>query len=214
MINRKYNVEAGQVYGEWCVIDPSVKHIGYLRHALCRCSCGTEKPIRPEKLVNGSSMSCGCKRNENLITHGMTSKYKRKSSRVYWIWNSMLQRCTNNNNKGYINYGGRGITVCDRWLKFENFHKDMGDKPKNMTLERKDNEKGYSHENCYWANRGVQNRNKRNNHNITVDGETKCITEWGRSIGLSHTTIIARINNGWPESLAVTLPKGSRCPGQ
>jgi len=84
-----------------------------------------------------------------------------KNQKLYWIWASMIQRCTNPKNKAYKNYGNRGIFVCDSWLKFSNFISDMGDKPENYTLERIDNLQGYSKENCKWVSRLQNNNNKR-----------------------------------------------------
>jgi len=77
------------------------------------------------------------------------------------VWCSMMQRCNNPNNKGYVNYGARGVTVCERWRKFDNFYADMGDPPKGLSLERKNNDNGYSKSNCIWADRSTQNRNRR-----------------------------------------------------
>lgn len=199
----------GQQFGSWIV-----KAIPSYTKAWCICVCGCEKLVRQERLRNGTSKSCGCQRLANLITHGRTTKEFRASSHEYWIWNSMLDRCFNKNNRGYNNYGGRGITVCERWLKFENFYSDMGTKPPGKSIERRDNNLGYFPDNCYWATRHEQAKNTRRNRMITVDGVTKCISEWARELGISHSAIILRIKYGWSEKLAVTTPKNGKYGGK
>ena len=177
-------------------------------YALCTCKCGTQKPVRVDKLAKEESKSCGCARDEALTTHGFTTSSKGGNSREYAIWNSMKQRCLNKNNKQYPEYGGRGITVCSRWKdSFEKFYADMGKRPfKGASLERLDNNKGYSPDNCKWANRDTQNNNKRNNRPITLNGVTKNLGQWASEFGVSHSTIIHRIKAGWDIERAITQP--------
>jgi len=137
------------------------KHGNYLW--LCKCDCGNEKIIPGNKIRNGNNKACGCLSKEGLklgslanITHGQTH------APIYNIWNGMNQRCGNPNNTSYKNYGGRGIKVCKRWLKFENFYKDVGDPPKGKSLDRINNNEGYFPNNWRWATRKQQNNNKRN----------------------------------------------------
>jgi len=119
----------------------------------------------------------------------------------------MKQRCNNPNFKYYSDYGGRGIKVCDRWLKFENFLADMGERPDGRTIERIDNDKGYSIENCRWATRIENANNKRNNRMITVDGETDTISNWCRRIGINKGTVKSRVYRlGWSYEKAITQP--------
>jgi len=125
------------------------------RMAACLCDCGIQKNIRLGSLGNGHSKSCGCSRREINKTHGMTH------TRVYSIWEGMIQRCTNKKSTGYDNYGGRGITVCEEWRDFNNFYADMGLPPDRKTLDRKNNDIGYCKDNCRWATWKEQHSNKR-----------------------------------------------------
>lgn len=125
----------------------------------CLCDCGNRVIVAGSKLRFGHTTSCGCsvlERVSNLNrTHGLSK------SPTYKSWASMWVRCTNPRNKDWHNYGGRGITVCKRWRKFENFLADQGLKPEGLTLERVNNEKGYTPKNCKWATRAEQARNQR-----------------------------------------------------
>lgn len=129
----------------------------------CVCECGNIKNIESYSLLSGHTKSCGCFRKEitkkRAITHGMGN------TPIYAIWTAIKQRCNNPNCKSYKNYGGRGITICKRWLKFKNFFKDMGKRPKGLTIERINNDKGYSSDNCEWATRTKQVINRRINKN-------------------------------------------------
>jgi len=196
----------GTTIGRWLVLrlsDDGGRHVSMI----CRCACGAEKNVRVSKLHAGESKSCGCLRNDNLVTHGMTRSTNKKESREYWVWNSMKNRCLNPKYKHFSDYGGRGITVCDRWLDFNNFYSDMGPAAKGMTLERINNSAGYSPENCRWADRTTNNRNKRNSRMITANGETLNLSEWAARSGLTHSAILHRIKRGWPEYLAVTAAR-------
>lgn len=209
MANKSYTIAkelVGTRVGRWQVLSVGEEDRGNWK-VLCRCDCGIERQVRSARIFSGNSKSCGCLARDNLITHGRTTNKTRHTSREYWIWNSMKNRCLNDKYKHFKDYGGRGITVCDKWLSFDGFFEDMGVKPKGMTLERIDNTKGYSKENCVWASRVIQNQNKRNNKHITAHGETHCLTEWARRLNVSHATIVGRLNRGWPEDLAVTTPK-------
>lgn len=134
------------------------------------------------------------------VTHGMTG------TPTFRSWSNMVQRCTNSNNHGYKNYGGRGIRVCQRWMTFGNFFEDMGVAPLGHSIERNDNSKGYEPGNCRWATRVEQNRNKRNNRRITFRGETLTFGEWATRIGIREPKLRERFDKGWPIDLALTLP--------
>ncbi len=140
-----------------------------------------------------------------MIFHGM-----HKTS-TYGSWENMIQRCENPNYKWYHRYGGREIKVCSRWRNsFHSFFEDMGEKPKGLTLERIDNDGDYTPENCKWATWREQANNRRSNRNITINKETKNITEWSHIVGVSSGTISARIRLGWLPDKAVLTPTRSR----
>ena len=160
----------------------------------CLCDCGKSSVVMGQSLRRGQTKSCGCA--QAPITHG------KSGIKEYSVWDAMIQRCTNVNHKNYHNYGGRGITVCDRWKKFEHFYEDMGE-ANGLSLDRVDNDKGYSRDNCRWATQKVQANNMRTNVIITVDGVTKTRQEWSIISGISSENIRSRMRDGWSEKDAV-----------
>jgi hypothetical protein len=126
----------------------------------CRCDCGKTLVVDGNNLRRGHTRSCGCFSRESLRRR-MTTHGKRRTAE-YSVWRDMWTRCTNPNGKFYQHYGGRGIRVCNRWKRFENFLSDMGLRPDGLTLERKNTNGNYTPSNCKWATRLEQNRNRRN----------------------------------------------------
>ena len=129
-----------------------------------------------------------------------------KMSPTYLTWASMKARCDNPHTSNYKLYGGRGIKYDPRWQWFTNFLADMGERPDGMTLDRIDSGGHYNVINCRWATRTEQVRNRRNNINITLLGETRCLAEWCSILGLNYKTINARIAYGWSPRKALTTP--------
>jgi hypothetical protein len=128
-------------------------------------------------------------------------------SPTYSVWRGMKTRCLNRNSTFYAEYGGRGITICQAWLgSFEAFYADMGAKPDNMSLERKNNDAGYSPENCVWATRTTQSRNRRGRRLLTVGAETLTMAEWAERAGIRLRTVWERCRLGWTDEEAVTTP--------
>lgn len=166
---------------------------------LCKCDCGNEIITDGKRLRSGYTKSCGCLQKEkaffnNKFKHGLAD------TRLSNIYFKMKSRCTNSHSKRYKDYGGRGITICDEWMKeSKNFFEwaiNNGYK-KDLTLERINNEKGYSPDNCKWATYQDQANNTRRNHLVTIDGESHTIAEWSRITNISYSTIRARIRRGY-----------------
>lgn len=140
---------------------------------------------------------------ELTFKHGQSA---RNRTAEYNCWDAIKQRCLNPKNDNYKNYGGRGITICERWLSFENFFTDMGPRPAGMTIERRDNNKGYGPENCYWADRGTQARNTRRNRWIEYNGQQKVVADWADEYGIPRAALLMRLRNGWSVKRALTQP--------
>lgn len=164
----------------------------------CRCDCGTEKPVRAEGLRCGDTLSCGCwlaDKNRERATHGMSK------TPLHRTWCGMFTRCRNPRERGFANYGGRGIEVCERWHSFEKFAADMGERPPGTTIDRIDNNKGYSPDNCRWANRMTQGANRRMCFRIRHQGEIISAAELARRAGYSPATMHSRARKlGRPKS--------------
>ncbi len=175
-----------------------------------RCDCGVEKSIWRGNLraTGTSARSCGCLRSAALgaanKSHGHTTHAGHRSPE-YLSWDSMVMRCTNPSAKSYPEYGGRGIAVCDRWRAFSNFLADMGPRPAGTTLDRVDGSKGYAPGNCRWATTTEQAGNRQTNHNFTLNGQTKTITEWARQVGISDSSMLHRLRS-WGLSQRLLQP--------
>lgn len=130
-----------------------------------------------------------------------------KNDPSYKVWESMKARCLRKSCAAYPRYGGRGITICDEWLRFEGFYKDMGTRPPGMSLDRVDNDGPYSKENCRWATRLEQQNNTRAVRRLTLNGETKSISQWAKALGVSRNRIRTRLQNGMTQEQALLTPK-------
>lgn len=193
----------GRRFGRWVVLrrgTPYTSPQGARQVCwLCRCDCGTEKDVFGGALRTGASTSCGCYQRElphNSFKHGLSKTPE------YASWLGARSRATNPDDPGWENYGGRGITMCQRWLdSFEAFLEDMGQKPTPMhTLDRIDNDGPYAPENCRWADKKQQGRNRRSNRLIAYQGQTYPLVELAERLGLTWVTLGSRIDAGWPES--------------
>lgn len=201
--------ETGKKFGSLFVVKMSDKRYGRGLVYECLCDCGTMCLVPGVHLRCGQKTHCGCLtsaiRIKNNTTHGMSK------TRVYKIWCEMIARCENTNNDRYHDYGGRGITVCERWRsKFENFYEDMGEPPTTEhSIDRyPDNNGNYEPGNCRWATRKEQCRNRRSNVHLTIEGETKILVEWLELTGMDRRVVEARLKSGWTHYEAIYVPVG------
>lgn len=191
----------GQKFGRLIVLE-QIKGSKYTSWE-CRCSCGNTLPITTNSLRTKGTQSCGCLRKETTskrkTTHGMTG------SPEYRTWQHMKERCYKPSTKGFKNYGGRGITVCDEWRdSFLAFYKHIGPKPhKEYTIDRIRNNGNYEPGNVQWADRKTQANNSRRNCCITIDGITKTVIQWAKVMNINPNTIISRLHYGWNPQEAV-----------
>jgi len=200
----------GKKFGRLLVVKQAGKDSGGNFLWSCLCDCGAIKNILGRNLKNGASQSCGCLQRqrvvEKLTKHGRSPK--KGAHKIYRIWTSMIQRCTNPNDGGYTTYGARGIKVCDRWSMFENFLADMGEVPEGCQLDRIDNDGDYCLSNCRWVTRKQQARNRSTTHLITHDGRTQCLSDWAKELNITSTALSFRLRNpSWSREKALTLRK-------
>lgn len=159
-------------------------------------------------------MSCSLSgKSHPMYRHGHS--LKGNWSRAYRKWAGMMNRCGNQKDRNWPNYGGRDITVCDRWRDFLNFLEDMGEPPEGTTLDRIDNEKGYTPRNCRWATPKQQARNRRTNTMLSFRGRTMCVAEWAEELGWSQVCIISRLERGWTIERTLTqIPRARKLPDE
>lgn len=169
----------------------------------CLCDCGETKFVRVDHLNGGFIKSCGCLKKEVNFRHGYVG------TPIYKHWLSMLQRCTNPKHVSWPNYGGRGITVCPEWSIFENFLRDMPGFEPGKSLERIDVNKGYSKDNCTWIDLKLQRLNTRRSIKITINGETKVLSEWCEIFNVSYRVAYHRFKKGFSLEEVFNQPMNS-----
>ena len=196
---------SGKTYGLWTVIERAPSANGCTRW-LCQCACGTRSEVYAAFLVDGRSRSCGCQKP--AISRALATTHGGTTLKEYRVWCWMKDRCSNPENPKYSNYGGRGITVCERWGDFPSFLEDMGKRPSpEHTIERINNNGNYEPGNCRWATRLEQANNKRNNRGITFQGITMNLSQWARQTGIGVDVISQRLGKlGWTVEDALTVP--------
>lgn len=195
----------GKKYGRLLIIEflykkPNQNKAGYKYYYLCQCDCG-ETTIAERYSIGKTKNSCGCLHKEQIIQRNKQSaKYNGDSNqytRLFSIWSKIKYRCLNTKSSNYSNYGGRGITICQEWLYWENFktwalthgYSDL------LSIDRIDVNDDYKPTNCRWVDDITQANNKRNNKYITINNETKTLAEWCRIYDVSYDRTKARIND-------------------
>lgn len=209
------------------VMDMALYEKGHGKHAewKCVCNCGREIVLTSHQLRVQGINNCGClreyKKNCRLLArHNIRKKHDRphkkyvphikhgmSRTRQYGIWQNMIARCSNEKIPTYIYYGGRGIVVCDNWLKFEGFWKDMKDGyADSLTLDRINNAGNYEPSNCRWATKREQQNNTRYNVLLTYNGKTQTMSQWARTLGVTRKLLEGRICLGWDTNKAFETP--------
>lgn len=169
----------------------------------CACACGVVLKVRLASLKNGNTTSCGCRQKEVNIAR--STKHGRRHTPEYNVWASMLQRGKGNSNPA--EYAERGITVCDRWAtSFSNFLSDMGSRPEGHTIDRVDNNKSYSPENCRWATMKDQALNTRRTLRVKFNGELRVLQHLSEEHKINHRVVYDRLRLGWSVEKALTTP--------
>lgn len=193
---------AGQRFGDWVVLSFSHKG-GYGEiYWLCRdVVTGERRAVRARNLTSGRSASSGHRHRRAVTTHGMTG------TPTFRAWENMRQRCLNPRHRSFADYGGRGIKVHGPWLdSFEQFLADMGVRPDDLSLDRKNTDGDYTPQNCRWATATQQLRNRRDTVRITYNGRTQTAYDWADETGISAKALRERIRAGWPPEKALTTP--------
>lgn len=213
----KFKDLTSQQFGRLKVIELSEKRKSGKRYRYfwkCQCECGNYIIARTDELTSGSNRSCGCLHRETAIKNvSINHKHKMSSSRIYHIWQKMKDRCLNENVQCYSRYGGRGIKICDKWMKFENFlewSKNNGYSD-SLSIDRMDNNKDYCPENCRWVDNKTQCRNRRSNIICDYKSEKITLIELSERVGIPYGTLCARYTRGKRGSdlIASIKPKGN-----
>ncbi len=188
----------GATYYEWTVLelshkDPKSGNVFWK----CECSCGNIRRVAGHRILRGESKRCNApkhKRDDPVnVTHGM------RYTKIYACWRNIKIRCLNPTSQNFYLYGGRGISICDRWVdSFENFYEDMKDgHDDSKSIERIDVDGNYCKENCRWATKPEQAKNKRNTAYLTYKGVTKRAADWAAAIGANPRTVVRRVYLGY-----------------
>lgn len=183
-----------------------------------KCDCGNTCITRASSARNGNTRSCGCLPKEMIkyialkylpLAHAATTTHGKSKERVYRIYKAMKARCYNHHNMKYHNYGAKGITICDEWLNNSQTFIDwaaLNGYKDNLTIDRKNNDKGYSPDNCRWVTVAEQNRNTSQNVYLTLNGQTRIMTDWAKMMGMHPTTLAGRLRSGWSVERAILQP--------
>lgn len=171
MPNKKHKDISNERFGRLVAISMIAKFKNKTKW-ICLCDCGKIKEILLNSLTTGRTMSCGCLQKDCVVEYNSKRiPHKMIRTSTYGSWLAMNRRCNCENATGYKNYGGRGIKICKRWKKFDNFYKDMGERPIGKTLDRINNNGNYKPSNCRWATYKQQSNNTRRNKNVISESK-------------------------------------------
>lgn len=193
----KLRLSVGDRFGRLEVIE----YAGLIHTHACwrvRCDCGAVRELPGSRILRGKVRSCGCLRVEVSRSRQIRHGHNRRDScsPEYHVWYNMKTRCLNTENHAYPRYGGRGIKVCDKWMSFQGFLDDMGPRPdKSFTLERLDNDLGYNRDNCAWATKSQQTKNRK----CTIWVGNLTLAEACRLYDVSYSRAFQRKARGWPQ---------------
>lgn len=199
--NTKYAIHKGDRFGKLTAISKAVPRRHGRQYWRCRCDCGETTTVRDHHLYDGGTISCGCHRRQRIANRNRT--HGKKGIPEYEAWIGMRSRCKSN-----LHYINKGITVCKRWsTDFLAFLEDMGKRPPGTSLDRINNNLGYSPDNCRWATPSQQCRNKSNNRLLTYKGVTMCVADWVDELGIPRAVLSGRIDaRGWSIDRAFETP--------
>lgn len=190
----------GKKYGHLTVIGLSDKMSGRKSYWYCQCDCGNEVEVRSDHLTTGNTLSCGClKKAQDRINLTKFHRHKESHTKLHDTWSRIKQRCLNPNNKSYVNYGGRGITICKEWSESYESFRDWSlnnGYADNLSIDRIDVNGNYEPSNCRWANAKQQANNRRSNLSVTYNGKTKTLKQWSEIFDLSYSVLSRRYKTG------------------
>ena len=202
----------GKRFGRWTAIKKDPENN---RKWICKCDCGNIKSVFVTNLTSGKTLSCGCKIRE-VTTERNTSHGKTKT-RLYTVWQNMIRRCRDPKNNRYMNYGGRGIKVCDAWNDFQTFYEwamqngyDETAEYGKCTIDRIDVNKGYEPSNCTWTDIKHQCNNRTSNVLLSFNGKIQNITQWENELGFPKDRLANRLRKGWTVEKALLTPLKTR----
>ena len=201
-------VEPDTKFGNFTFLRYTVNFNGNMKGLFSCAFCGEERERLVSHVRTGYVKTCHCQNSARNTRHGHAADGR--ETPTYQAWAAMKKRCLNPDHRNYAGYGGRGIDVCQRWMEFENFLSDMGNRPDGMSLDRINNDAGYSPENCRWATAIDQNNNRRSNTLITFDDKTFTVSQWARELGMKKNALIERFRHGWSVERAFTTPVQKR----
>lgn len=198
----------GQKFALLTVVDRAEKATRGKAYWNCQCDCGNSTVVSGTNLITGAVKSCGCLRHKTQNTHHLSN------TRLYRIWNALIQRCNNKNHSAYRYYGEKGIAVCEAWKDdFIAFYEwsMMNGYSDELTIDRIDISEGYYPENCRWVSRKVQANNRAFCKTIEYNGKTQTLMQWCEELGLNYKLIHSRLYKlGWSFEKAISVPVKKR----